>query len=92
MIMGVGAVLAGVLVLKSLTSTRHHGRHDSAHNGRHNGRHDVNRSGWLESVKDARDELSKAARKTAREAAKQGDRLLASSGRAARSRAARADA
>jgi hypothetical protein len=39
-------------------------------------------------MKDSKDELKKAARNTAREAAKQGDRLLASSGRAAR-RAAR---
>ncbi len=88
MIMGVGAVLAGVMVLKSLASTRHHGRHDSAHHGRHGGRH----NGWLESMRETKDELKKAARNTAKEAARQGDRLLASSGRAARQRAARADA
>jgi hemerythrin superfamily protein len=84
MLMGVGAVLAGVLVLKSLTSSRHHGRQDDGHGHKHQSR----QNGWLESMKDSKDELKKAARNTAREAAKQGDRLLASSGRAAR-RAAR---
>ena len=84
MLMGVGAVLAGALVLRSLTSSRHHGRHEARHNGRHDG--------WLDAMKDSKDDLKKAARDAARQAAKQGDRLLARGGRSARERAARADA
>jgi hemerythrin superfamily protein len=85
MIMGIGAVLAGALVLKSLGSSRHHGRHNGLHAGRHDGKH----NGWLGAMNESKDELKKAARKAAREAAKQGDRLLAGSGRTARQRAAR---
>jgi len=84
MLMGVGAVLAGALVLRSLTSSRHHGWHEARHNGRHDG--------WLDAMKDGKDELKKAARDAARQAAKQGDRLLALGGRSARERAARANA
>jgi hemerythrin superfamily protein len=88
MLMGVGAVLAGALVLRSLTSTRHHsGRHQAA-NGRHDGKH----NGWLDTLQGSKQDLKKAARSAAREAGKQGDRLLARAGRSAREKAARVNA
>lgn len=86
MLMGVGAVLAGALVLRGLTSTRHHARHDADRDNGHGSRS----NGWLEAMQEGKDELKKAARSAAKEAQKRGDRLLAASGRAARSRAARA--
>jgi hemerythrin superfamily protein len=84
MLMGVGAVLAGALVLRSLTSSRHHGRHHARHDGRHNG--------WLDAWHESKDDLKKAARSAAKDAAKKGDRLLAGAGRTARERASRASA
>jgi hemerythrin superfamily protein len=100
MLMGVGAVLVGALLLRGLGSGRHHGngRHHAEHDGRHgrhgrhhDGHHD-GRGGWLSALHESKDDLKKAARSAAREAGKQSDRLLASSGRAARKAAARADA
>jgi hemerythrin superfamily protein len=91
MIMGVGAVLAGALVLRSLTSGRHHGRHHAMLDGRHDRRHDGRHNGWLEAMHEGRDELKKAAKGVAKEASRQGDRLLAGGGRLARERASRAN-
>ena len=88
MLMGVGAVLAGALVLRGLTSSRHHGRRDA---DRDNG-HGSKSNGWLDAMHESKDELKKTARSAAKEAQKRGDRLLAAGGRAARSAAARARA
>ncbi len=75
MLMGVGAVLAGALVLRSLASNRHHGEH--------NGKHETGHNGWFDGHRGKAD-LKQAARDTADEVAKEGKRLLRKHSRSAR--------
>jgi hemerythrin superfamily protein len=84
MIMGAGALLAGALVLRSLSSSKHHGRHEARPDGKHDGKDESHegKHGWLNSMLESARETGDDARQAGRHAG----RVLRKHARSARAR------